>query len=72
MLSDVRRIYVVQDRETGAFVDINMGFVSSLRHAARCESKELARESMSGALYDGLLTCPSGYEIHELLELNED
>lgn len=70
-LLDVRQIYVVQDRESGAFVDINMTFVSSLRAAARIDSVEIAHESMSFALYDGQLVCPDGYEIHSFYEINE-
>lgn len=67
-LHDVQTVFVVQDRETGLFVDINMGFVTSLRHAARAESREIANESMQCALYDDLLACPGGYEIHSFYE----
>lgn len=68
-LLDVRPVYVVQDKESGAFVDINMTFVTSLRHAARADSVETARETMNFALYDGQITCPEGYELHCLYEL---
>lgn len=67
-LLDVVESYVVQDRASGSFVDINMTFVTSLRHAARCESRQLANESMQFALYDGDIACPDGYEIHRLFE----
>lgn len=67
-LHDVQMVFVVQDRETGLFVDINMGFVQSLRHAARAESREIASESMQCALFDDLLSCPGGYEIHQFFE----
>lgn len=67
-LLDVRPVFVVQDRESGAFVDINMGFVSSLRHAARADSKAVAHESMNCAILDGLLSCPEGYEVHMFYE----
>lgn len=67
-LLDVRRVYVVQDRETGSFVDINMGFVRSFRNAARAESAELARESMNFAMYDNQIECLSGYDVHAILE----
>lgn len=67
-LHDVQLVYVVQDRETGCFVDINMSFVTSLRHAARAETREIANESMQCALYDDLLSCPGGYEIHQFFE----
>jgi len=63
-LLDVRRVYVVQDRATGSFVDINMSFVFSLKHAARAESLDVVRESMNCALYDGTLDCPMGYDVH--------
>jgi len=69
-LLDVRAVYVVQDRDTGAFVDINMTFVNSLRHAARAASREIAHESMNCAILDGMLECPEGYEVHQLLEEN--
>lgn len=65
-LHDVRRVFVVQDRATGCFVDINMTFVTSLRGAAHVDSAALARETMNGALYEDLLECPDGYEIHPL------
>lgn len=71
-LIDVRRVFVVQDRETGSFVDLDMGFVNSLRHAARAESEEIVRESMNCALFEGQLTCPSGYEIHTFFEIEGD
>ena len=71
-LVDVRKVYVVQDRESGAFVDLDMGFVSSLRHAARAESEDIVRESMDFALYDGQLSCPSGYEVHSFYERESD
>lgn len=70
-LHDVQTVFVVQDRETGLFVDENMGLVMSLRHAARAESREIANESMQCALYDDLLSCPGGYEIHQFYEENE-
>lgn len=68
-LLDVRQVFVVQDRASGAFVDINMGFVTSLRHAARAESREGANESMQFALYDDQISCPEGYEVHCFFEL---
>lgn len=71
MLTDVRQVWVVQDRASGAFVDINMGFCCSLRHAARAESLDVAHESMDSALYEGLIECPEGYEVHVLYELND-
>lgn len=67
-LLDVRKVYVVQDRETGAFVDINMGFVTSLKHAVRADSYDVVRESMNGALFEGRIECPSGYDVHALYE----
>lgn len=67
-LHDARPVFVVQDRETGCFVDINMGFVTSLRHAARAETREIANESMQCALYEDQLSCPGGYEIHSFFE----
>ena len=70
-LHDVTEVFVVQDRETGAFIDINMTPVTSLRHAARCESRELARECVNGAIYEGLLFFSEGYEIHPIFELLE-
>lgn len=70
-LLDVRKVFVVQDRASGAFVDINMTFVFSLRHAARVESRELANESMQFALYDDQIYCPEGYEVHAFYELND-
>ncbi len=71
-LIDARKVYVVQDRETGAFVDLDMGFVTSLRHAARAESEAIVRESMNCALYEGQLCCPSGYEIHSFFEVDHE
>lgn len=70
-LLDVRQVFVVQDRASGAFVDINMGFVQSLRHAARAESREIANQSMHFALYDDLIQCPDGFEVHAFYELND-
>jgi hypothetical protein len=70
-LIDVRQVFVVQDRATGAFVDINMGFVQSLRHAARAESREIASESMHCALYEDQLQCPEGFEVHAFFESND-
>lgn len=71
MLLDVRPVYVVQDRASGSFVDINMSFVTSLRHAARADTREIANESMQGAIYDDEISCPEGYEIHVFYELND-
>lgn len=71
MLLDVRPVWVVQDRATGSFIDINMSFVTSLRHAARADSREIANESMQGAIYDDEISCPEGYEIHQFYELND-
>lgn len=68
-LHDVRQVFVVQDRETGSFVDINMTFVTSFRHAARVESRQLACESMNFALFDGGISCPEGYDVHCFYEL---
>jgi len=70
-LLDVRQVYVVQDVESGAFVDINMSFVSSLRHAARADSAANARETMYFALYDGQIQCSEGFEIHSFYEVIE-
>lgn len=71
-LLDVRRVYVVQDRATGSFVDINMGFVFSLKNAARAESLDVVRESMNCALYDGTLDCPMGYDVHSFFEASNE
>lgn len=70
-LLDVRQVFVVQDRASGLFVDINMSFVQSLRHAARADSRQIANESMQFALYDDKLHCPEGYEVHAFYELND-
>ncbi|WP_295003800.1 hypothetical protein [uncultured Dechloromonas sp.] len=67
-LLDVVPVFVVQDRESGAFIDINMTFVSSLRHAARSANRTVAHESMNCAILDGLLSCPDGYEVHMFYE----
>lgn len=67
-LLDVVPVFVVQDRESGAFVDINMSFVISLRHAARCASKSSVHESMNCAILDGLISFPGGYEVHTFYE----
>ena len=67
-MADVREVYVVQDRATGAFVDENMTFVTSLKWAARGESLLAVHESMNCALLDGQLQCEDGYEVHRLLE----
>lgn len=64
MLLDVRPVFVVQDRATGAFVDINMTLVNSLRHAAKADTEASARETMHFALYDDLISCPDGYDIY--------
>lgn len=68
-LHDVRLVYVAQDRETGCFYDINVLPVSSLRHAARADSREIVRSSMNCALEEGQIECPQGYEIHSFYEL---
>lgn len=68
-LLDVRQVYVVQDRDSGAFVDINMTFVNSLRHAARVDSLELARETIRNAIYDGVLEFPDGFDVVGFYEL---
>lgn len=69
-LLNVRRVYVVQDRESGAFVDCNMTLVRSLRYAARVESEQLVRESMAFSLHDGQLICPDGFDIVQLYEID--
>lgn len=73
MLIDVRLVHVVQDRESGAFVDVNMTFVNSLRAAAQVDTAELARETMRNALYDGVLECPGGFDVISLyLPVDDD
>lgn len=62
------RVFVVQDRQTGNFFDLNMLPVKSLRHAARAESLQVAHESMATAIIDGLIETPDGYEIHSFFE----
>ncbi len=69
-LHDVRKVYVVQDRATGAFVDENMTFVSMLRHAVRVEDPSTIWESMQCAIYDGHIDCPDGYEVIPFFEEN--
>lgn len=69
-LHDVRKVYVVQDRATGSFVDENMTFVMMLRHAVRVENSSTIRESMHSAIYDGLIYCPDGYDVIPLFEAN--
>ncbi|WP_153132870.1 hypothetical protein [Dechloromonas hortensis] len=71
-LLDVRQVFVVQDRATGAFVDLDMGFVTSLKHAARAASVESVRESMHFALHDGGIECPLGYDIHSFFEASDE
>lgn len=68
-LLDVREVYVVQDRATGAFVDENMGFVQSLKWAVRAESIQSVHESMGCAILDSYLDCQDGYEVHMIYEL---
>lgn len=48
-LLDVRKVFVVQDRASGSFVDLDMGFVMSLKHAARAESSDRPRVHEHGA-----------------------
>jgi hypothetical protein len=67
-LHDVRRVFVVQDRASGCFVDINMTFVTSLRGACRIDSAAIARETMNGAIYEDLLECPDGYDVISFYE----
>ena len=67
-LVDVREYFVVQDRLTGAFVDENMTFCTSLRFAARVENRQTIFESMCCAIEDGLIECPEGYEVHSIFE----
>lgn len=67
-LLDVRPVFVAQDRESGAFIDINMTFVTSLRHAARADTRAIVHESMNCAILDGQLNCPDGYEVHMFYE----
>lgn len=70
-LLDVRPVYVVQDRATGCFVDINMTFCKMLKHAARADSETIARETMHSAIYEGLCDCPDGFELVRIYELND-
>lgn len=65
-LVDVRKVYVVQDRDSGAFVDINMGFCNLLKNAAFIDSRDIAIQHIRDAIYDGLIEFPMGYEIFEL------
>lgn len=71
MLLDVRPVYVVQDRASGAFVDINMLFCKSFRYAARADSESVARQTMHGAIYDGYVECPEGFDVIKIYELVE-
>jgi hypothetical protein len=64
-LLDVRAVYVVQDRDSGAFVDINMSFCQMLRNAAQIDSLQIARQHIRDAICDGILEFPEGYDIFE-------
>ena len=65
-LLDVRPVYVVQCRDTGAFVDINMQFVMMLKNAAQIDSSQIAKEHIRDAIYDGVLDFPEGFDVFEM------
>lgn len=67
-LMDVRRVYVVQDRDSGSFVDVNMTWVTSLRAAVRVDDKDRCYECMRNSIEDGIIECRDGYDVIELLE----
>ena len=67
-LLDVRQVFIVQDRDSGAFVDETMGFCTSFKNAVRIDSKQIAHEHMNNAIYDGQIECPDGYEVHAIYE----
>ena len=70
-LLDVRPVYVVQDRDTGAFVDINMQFCTRLKNAAFIDSREMAVQHTRDAVCDGLLEFTDGFEVVEFYVLKD-
>ena len=64
MLLDVRRVWVVQQKSSGRFLNLDLCLVRSLKHAGRAPDLECAHET-------GRLNLDSDYEVHTFLELND-
>ena len=72
MIGGLVEVFVVQDRVTGDFFDINMSPVKSLRHAARADSVYICNESMANAVLSGDLDLEDGYDVHSFYEVVSD
>jgi hypothetical protein len=64
MLIEVRRVWVVQCKSTGQFLNLDLCLVRSLKHAGRAPDLECARET-------GRLNLGHDYETHSFLEIEE-
>ena len=61
MFKDVRRVWVVQQKSTGLFLNLDLCLVRSLKHAGRAPDVECAHET-------GRLNLERDYEIHTFFE----
>ena len=61
MLRDVRRVWVVQQKSSGLFLNLDLCLVRSLKFAGRAPDLECAHET-------GRMNLDSDYELHAFFE----
>ncbi|WP_153111053.1 hypothetical protein [Propionivibrio limicola] len=61
MTPELRRVYVIQDKETGMFLHLDLYLTRSLKEAGRAPDLECAHET-------ALLNLDGPYEIHSFWE----
>lgn len=61
MLKDVRRVWVIQQKSSGLFLNLDLCLVRSLRQAGRAPDVECAHET-------GRMNLDRDYEIHCFFE----
>lgn len=64
-LLDVRRVWVVQCRSNGLYLNPDLHLVRSLKEAGRAPDRECALDT-------GRINLEDDFQIHDFYELNED
>lgn len=63
-MSELRRVWVIQDKETGMFLHLDLYLTKSLKNAGRAPDPICARETAE-------MNMDSEYEIHSFFEVRE-
>ena len=63
-MSDLRQVWVIQDKETGMFLHLELYLTKSLKNAGRAPDPICARETAE-------MNMDGEYEIHSFFEVRE-